>query len=151
MCSSDLSHEGCVDITPDTTAHVRGKFTGGGYANINRVTGNLSIVDPGTNEMKRRIELPYPINSGVVSTGGGVVVTAMLDGTVLVFDDTTWEELWSINVGTGFSAPPMTYAVDGRQYIAIASGISGVGKAKLSRSPEMRTRNQATLLWVFGL
>ena len=101
------SHEGCVDITPDTTAHVRGKFTGGGYANINRVTGNLSIVDPGTNEMKRRIELPYPINSGVVSTGGGVVVTAMLDGTVLVFDDTTWEELWSINVGTGFSSPPM--------------------------------------------
>jgi alcohol dehydrogenase (cytochrome c) len=130
---------------------VRGKFTGGGYANIDRVTGNLSVVDPATGELKTRKSLPYPINSGVVTTGGGLAVTAMLDGTVLAFDDTTWEELWSINVGTGFSAPPMTYAVDGKQYIAIASGISGVGKAKLVRSPEMKTRNQATVLWVFGL
>ena len=145
------SHEGCVDITPDATAHVRGKFAGGGYSNINRVTGNLSVADPATGELKLRKALPYPVNSGVLTTAGGIVVTAMLDGTILAYDDQTYEELWSINVGAGFSAPPMTYAVNGKQYIAIASGISGVGKAKLVRSPEMKTQNQATVLWVFGL
>ena len=115
------SHEGCVDITPDTTAHVRGKFAGGGYSNINRVTGNLSVADPATGELKLRKALPYPVNSGVLTTAGGIVVTAMLDGTILAYDDQTYEELWSINVGAGFSAPPMTYAVNGKQYIAIAS------------------------------
>ncbi len=145
------SHEGCVDVIPDTSAHVRGKFAGGGYANINRVTGNLSVVDPATGELKLRKALPYPVNSGVLTTGGGIVVTAMLDGTILAYDDQTYEELWSINVGAGFSAPPMTYAVNGKQYIAIASGSGGIAKAKLSRSPEMKTQNQATVLWVFGL
>jgi alcohol dehydrogenase (cytochrome c) len=56
-----------------------------------------------------------------------------------------------INVGTGFNAPPMIYAVDGRQYVAIASGLWRNAKNKLSRSPEMRTASQATVIWVFGL
>jgi alcohol dehydrogenase (cytochrome c) len=45
----------------------------------------------------------------------------------------------------------MTYAVDGKQYIAIASGLFRNAKNKLSRSPEMRTAAQATVIWVFGL
>jgi alcohol dehydrogenase (cytochrome c) len=78
-------------------------------------------------------------------------VTALLDGTILAFDDQTLEELWRINVGTGFNAPPMTYAVDGKQYIAIASGLFRNAKNKLARSPEMRGAAQATMIWVFGL
>ena len=63
-----------------------------------------------------RKELPYPDLSGVLTTAGGIVVTAMLDGTIVAFDDQTLDELWKINVGTGFVAPPMTYSV-GRQAI----------------------------------
>jgi alcohol dehydrogenase (cytochrome c) len=59
--------------------------------------------------------------------------------------------LWRVNVGTGFVAPPITYAVDGRQYIAIASGLSPVSRAKLAKSPEMRNQSNATMLFVFGL
>ena len=66
-------------------------------------------------------------------------------------DDQTLDELWKVNVGTGFVAPPMTFAVIDRQYIAIASGINPVGRAKLARSPEMRDRSNATMLFVFGL
>ena len=51
----------------------------------------------------------------------------------------------------GFNAPPMTYAVDGKQYIAVASGLFRNAKNKLSRSPEMRNAAQATVIWVFGL
>jgi alcohol dehydrogenase (cytochrome c) len=54
-------------------------------------------------------------------------------------------------VGSGFVAPPMTYAVDGKQYIAIASGIGPVAKAKLARSPELKNQPNATMLFVFGL
>jgi alcohol dehydrogenase (cytochrome c) len=54
-------------------------------------------------------------------------------------------------VGTGFVAPPMTYSVGGKQYIAIASGIGPVGRAKIARSPELKTQTNATMLFVFGL
>ena len=58
--------------------------------------------------------------------------SALLDGTVAAFDDTTLDELWKINVGSGFSAPPMTFEVNGKQYVAIASGPSG-GVAEQAR------------------
>ena len=45
----------------------------------------------------------------------------------------------------------MTYAVNGKQYIANASGIGPVGKAKIARSPELKTQTNATMLFVFGL
>jgi alcohol dehydrogenase (cytochrome c) len=86
-----------------------------------------------------------------LSTAGGIVVTALLDGTIVALDDQTLEELWKINVGSGFNAPPMTYAVDGKQYIAIASGLWRNAKNKLSKAPEMRGATHATMIWVFGL
>jgi len=144
-------NEGCADIKPDPTAHVRGKFGGGGYTNDARITSGLVVVDPHSGEVKMRKEHAYPNHSGVLTTAGGIVVTALLDGTVVAYDDQTLEELWKINLGTGFVAPPMTYAVNGKQYIAIASGIGNVAKAKLARSPEMKNQPNATMLFVFGL
>ena len=87
----------------------------------------------------------------MLSTAGGIVVTALLDGTVVALDDQTLEELWRINVGTGFNAPPMTYAVNGKQYIAIASGLFRNAKNKLSKAPEMKNQSNATMIFVFGL
>jgi alcohol dehydrogenase (cytochrome c) len=144
-------NEGCANITPDPTAHVRGKFGGGGYVNDARITSALTVVDPMSGELKMRKDFPYADHSGVLATAGGIVVTALLDGTIMAFDDQTLQELWRINVGTGFVAPPMTYAVDRKQYIAIASGIGPVAKAKLARSPEMKNQPNATMLFVFGL
>jgi alcohol dehydrogenase (cytochrome c) len=144
-------NEGCANIVPDSTAHVRGKFGGGGYVNEARITGSLAVVDPASGELKARKDLPYGNHAGVLTTAGGIVVTAMLDGTIVAYDDQTLDELWKINVGVGFVAPPMTFAVNGKQYIAIASGIGPVGKAKLARSPEMRNNSNATMLFVFGL
>jgi alcohol dehydrogenase (cytochrome c) len=145
------SVEGCSDITPDHSAHVKGKFAGGTYVNPERLTSSIVLVDPASGEQKARKDLPYPNSAGVLTTAGGIVVTALLDGTIVALDDQTLEELWKVNVGTGFNAPPMTYSVDGKQYIAIASGLWRNAKSKLARSPEMRTASQATLIWVFGM
>ncbi len=124
------------------------------------VTGGLVMFDPGSGEVKKRVDLPYPNAAGVLSTAGGLVVTAMIDGTILAYDDQTLDELWRVNVGSGFNAPPMTYAVNGKQYIAIASGLCCAGpgaapprntRSQLGRNPELRLQGNATMVYVFGL
>ena len=45
----------------------------------------------------------------------------------------------------------MTFEVNGKQYIAIASGASTASRAKLVNTPELRDQRQATILYVFGL
>jgi alcohol dehydrogenase (cytochrome c) len=145
------SVEGCSDITTDHERHVKGKFDGGGYVNRERSWSSVVALDPTTSEVKFRRELPYPIFGGTLSTAGGLVATGTIDGTLVIMDDQNLEELWKINLGTGFNAPPMTYAVDGKQYIAIASGLFRNARNKLARSTEMRNLSQATMIFVFGL
>ena len=146
------AQEGCSTVTPNYAQHVKGNFTGGatgGAGDPN--TSSVATLDPVSGAMKTRKSMPYPNFSGMLSTAGGVVVTALLDGTIVALDDETLEELWKVNVGTGFNAPPMTYAVDGKQYIAVASGLFGNARNQLARSPEMKNFSNATMIFVFGL
>ena len=76
---------------------------------------------------------------------------ALLDGTVAAYDDTTLDELWKINVGSGFSAPPMTFEVNGKQYVAIVSGPSPAARTRLVNTPELREQRNAVVLYVFAL
>ena len=137
-----------------------GRFTGGAAGESGPTTGSLLAIDPSSGEVKKRVDLPYPDAAGALTTAGGIVVTAMIDGTVLVYDDETLDELWRINVGSGFNAAPITYAVDGRQYFAIASGLCCDGRGaplprnsrgRVARTPELRLQGNATMVWVFGL
>jgi alcohol dehydrogenase (cytochrome c) len=143
--------EGCADITPDYAAHVPGKYAGGTTIDAERIISSVVAVDPATGERKGRAELPYPNFAGMLSTGGGLVMTALLDGTIVALDDATMKELWKVNVGVGFNAPPMSFAVNGKQYIAIASGLYRNAKGKLSRSPELKNLANQTMIFVFGL
>jgi alcohol dehydrogenase (cytochrome c) len=142
----------CSDVTIDTAKHSKDRgWNGGAYKTADRYESNLTAIDPVTGEIKKTVHLQYPNYSGTVSTGGGLVFLGLTDGTVAAFDDTTLEQLWKINVGSGFSAPPMTFEVGGKQYIAIASGPSVSAKAKLVNTPELKDQRQATVLYVFGL
>jgi alcohol dehydrogenase (cytochrome c) len=144
--------EGCATVTRDQTRHVRGKFDGGGFKDDGRLTSGLVVLDPTTSQIKARKNMPYPNSSGALATAGGIVVTALLDGTIMALDDETLEELWSINIGTGIDAPPMTYAVDGKQYIAVATGLTRNQVGKLANSPETKgMAKNATMIFVFGL
>jgi alcohol dehydrogenase (cytochrome c) len=141
----------CSDVTIDTAKHSKERGWNGGYKTSDRYESNLTAIDPVTGEIKKTMHLQYPNYSGTVSTGGGLVFLGLTDGTVAVFDDITLEQLWKINVGSGFSAPPMTFEVGGKQYIAIALGPSASAKAKLVNTPELKDQRQATVLYVFGL
>jgi len=125
--------------------------TGGGYKVDGRYESELTAVDPVTLEIKKSLHLAYPNYSGTLTTAGGLVFLALLDGTVAAFDDTTLDQLWKINVGSGFAAPPMTFEVDGKQYVALASGPSPASQSKLVLTPELKEQRNATVLYVFGL
>src|SRR5580704_4020715 len=110
----------CEDISIDTTKHSKEKgWNGGGFKTTERYESNLTAVDPVSGDIKKTVHLRYPNYSGALSTGGGLVFNALLDGTIAAFDDTTLHELWKFNTGSGISAPPMTFEVNGRQYVAI--------------------------------
>jgi alcohol dehydrogenase (cytochrome c) len=145
----------CEFVTndPDLVRREPGWFgrSGGGYKVVGRYESNLTAVDPVTLEIKKNVHLPYPNYSGALATAGGLVFLALMDGSVAAFDDTSLNQLWKINVGAGFGAPPMTFEVNGKQYIAIASGPSATSRTKLLATPELNDQRSATVLYVFGL
>jgi alcohol dehydrogenase (cytochrome c) len=126
-------------------------WAGGSFSTDERLESNLTAVDPLSQEIRKNVHLRYPNYSGTLATGGGLIFLGLLDGTVAAFDDTTLDELWKVNVGSGFSAPPMTFEVNGRQYVAIASGPSTPAKRRLINTPELKDQRNATVLYVFGL
>jgi len=142
----------CVTVTIDREKHNKEKGWNGGLSSTNeRWESNLTAADPITGEVKKNVHLPYPNYSGTLATGGGLVFLALLDGTIAAYDDTSLDELWKINVGSGFSAPPMTFEVNGKQYVAIVSGPSPVSRGRLGNTPELKDQRHALVLYVFGL
>jgi len=60
------------------------------------------------------------------------------------------QPLWSFNAGTGFTAPPITYSVNGKQYVAVLVGSRQTSQT-LAEFPELKTMSVASMLYVFGL
>lgn len=120
--------EGCSDLTADekdaedTTAGQL--FLGGGATNNGAQTGAIFGFDVASGKQVVKVDRPYPNYAGVLATPG-LVWTGELDGTFGAYDAKTLEQKWSINVGSAFKAPPISFAVDGKQYIAITGGSGG--------------------------
>ena len=90
--------------------------------------GSLKAWDP----VARKVvwEHKYPTfmdHSGVLSTGGGIVVQGSIDGHLRVFNDTTGDVIKDIDTGSALIAAPMTYTVGGVQYVAVLAGSGGGG------------------------
>ncbi|MCX8255006.1 Pyrrolo-quinoline quinone [Beijerinckiaceae bacterium RH AL1] len=65
---------------------------------------------------------PQPLVGGVLATAGGLVFTGEGDGDFDAFDAKTGQKLWHFVCGAGVNAPPITYSVAGKQYVAVAAG-----------------------------
>ena len=81
----------------------------------------------------------------LVATGGGLIFGGDSNGRFRAFDDETGEVLWEINLGSSVSGYPITYAVDGRQYVAV-----NTGAGSMNLTPELRP-SRGTDLFVFAL
>lgn len=142
----------CNEVTLDPTlSNKAGDWKGAKFRNIERNESDLIVADPFTGEVKRKVRVPYPNNSGALATAGGIVFTGYTDGTFVAYDDTTLDVLWKFNAGVGFNAPPMTFEVNGKQYVAILSGLSPITRRRHSHTPELREQRNQTMLFVFGL
>jgi quinohemoprotein ethanol dehydrogenase len=87
--------------------------------------GYLLAWDPVRQRAAWQIEQRYPWNGGVLSTAGNLVVEGLADGRFVIYRADTGEQLWEMPIQTGAEAGPISYAVDGEQYIAVAAGWSG--------------------------
>jgi alcohol dehydrogenase (cytochrome c) len=132
------------------TLKPRERFAGGGNKTSERLYGSLKAVDPTTGEIKANLRLDYPNYSGALATAGNLVFIGEPDGTLSAHDSKTLKEVWSFNVGTGINAPPISYSVNGKQYVAVLVG-SKQPAAVIANSPELKYTSTASMLYVFGL
>ncbi|MAP94829.1 MAG: PQQ-dependent dehydrogenase, methanol/ethanol family [Ponticaulis sp.] len=91
-----------------------------------RALGSLLAWDPVTQTERWRVEYPGLWNGGLLATGGGLVFQGNSIGDFKAFNAADGTELWSMPIQTGAIAAPMTFEVDGTQYVGILAGWGGV-------------------------
>ncbi|MBI1397809.1 MAG: PQQ-dependent dehydrogenase, methanol/ethanol family [Betaproteobacteria bacterium] len=117
-----------------------------------RIEGSVTAIDVSTGKVVAKHWTKYPQLGGLMSTAGGLVFAGYADGKVVALDDTTLEELWSFETGSAINAPPMSYAVDGKQYVAIEVGLGGAWPQWfVSATPELKAQVPSNVLYVFAL
>ncbi len=88
----------------------------------------LRAMDPLTGETKWAVEsLGWQDRHGVLATESGLLFHGSVGGQLYARDSDTGEALWSVDTGSSIMAAPMTYEVDGVQYVAVATGWGGGG------------------------
>jgi plastocyanin len=110
----------------DPLSGLRVNLGGGGVTTPigTKNSGTFTAIDASTNKIAWQKEMQYPIGtgSGSLTTAGGLIFHGEPDGNFVAFDAKTGDELWRFQTGFGADAPPMSYEVDGTQYVAIATG-----------------------------
>ena len=88
--------------------------------------------------------------TSLVTTGGGLVFGGDANGRFRALDQETGEVLWEINLGSSVTGFPITYAVDGRQYVVASTGTAGTASAHMRLTPELRP-SRGNNIFVFAL
>jgi PQQ-dependent dehydrogenase (methanol/ethanol family) len=120
----------CMDFEARDVAYVAGTpYIGGNAPEVagpGGYRGEFIAWDATTGRKVWGIKEPYPVWGGALATKGDVVFYGTLDGWFKAANARTGEVLWKFKVGSGVVGNPMTYlGPDGRQYVAIYSGIGG--------------------------
>ncbi|MEU5882436.1 PQQ-binding-like beta-propeller repeat protein [Spirillospora sp. NPDC047279] len=123
--------------------------TNGGRVNTARplgeyFSGGIVAVDPRTNRPVWRREGDWSLahGNGILSTAGRVMFQGRPDGVLIAMDDTDGRELWRWQCGAGVHTSPVTYEIDGEQYVAVLAGGNGLPYPDIPRGDH---------LWAFKL
>lgn len=85
--------------------------------------GTLTALDLGAGgRLRWQVKTGEPLVGGVLATAGGLVFSNVGGGVFAALDAGSGKQLWSYQCDAGVNAPPVTYTVDGRQYVAVAAG-----------------------------
>ncbi len=126
-------------------AHWNGAGANGQRAIGQYQTGGILAYDASTGEVRWRNHLGTDMShgQGPLTTASDLLFVGQIDGRLLAMDAVTGDVLWSFQTGSGIAAAPITYLVDGEQYVAIfAAG---------STNPYGGTVTQGDSLWAFKL
>lgn len=88
--------------------------------------GLLSAIDLQTGHLRWQHKTPDPLVGGVLATAGGLLFTGEGNGEFDAFDAVSGKLLWHFKSPAGVNAPPITYQIDGVQYVAVAAGGSQI-------------------------
>ena len=148
----------CMDLEGIQADYKRGAFYLGVNFDLNKVgpgghMGGLKAWNPVTQKEAWFNKDELPFSGGILSTAGGVVFQGDIKGWFKAVDAKTGKLLWKFNAGSGITAAPMTYTLDGKQYIAVVSGrtlsipafFGALGEKMVDASPE------GGALYVFSL
>ncbi len=150
------SNEWGMDIWNEPVSYKKGAaYLGSGFTIkpiFDDYIGSLKAIDPLTGEIKWEYKNDAPLWGGVMTTAGGLVFTGTPEGYIKAFDDETGDELWKFQTGSGVVSQPVTYDIDGTQYLAIVSGWGGAvplwgGEV----AKKVNYLNQGGSVWVFKL
>ncbi len=148
------SNEWGMDIWNEPITYKKGAaYLGAGFTIkplFEDYIGSLKAIDPVSGEVKWEYRNEAPLWSGVMTTAGGLVFTGTPEGDLKAFNDETGEELWSFQTGSGVVGQPITWEMDGEQFVAVASGWGGAvplwgGEV----AKKVNYLNQGGLVWVF--
>jgi alcohol dehydrogenase (cytochrome c) len=148
----------CMDLEGIQTDYKRGAFYLGVNFDLGKVgpgghMGGVKAWDPVKQQQVWFNKEDLPFNGGMMSTAGNLLFHGDIKGWFRAVDAKTGKELWKFNTGSGITAAPMTYTLDGKQYVAVVSGrtqsipafFGALGEKMVAASPEGGT------LYVFAL
>ena len=147
--------ESCNRITVEEATPEKLKprefWTGGGPSQPVRITGSVTAIDVTKGKIASKLETPFPNLGGMLATPD-LVFTGQPSGEVMALDAKSLQKLWEFNTGGGLNAPPVTFSVDGKQYIAILVGLGGAwDKWFIDSTPELKKMQPGSMLYVFAL
>ncbi|MCT4577608.1 PQQ-dependent methanol/ethanol family dehydrogenase [Donghicola sp.] len=150
------SNEWGMDIWNEPVTYKKGAaYLGSGFTikpNYEDHIGSLKAIDPDTGEWVWEYKNDAPLWGGVMTTAGGLVFFGTPEGKFIALDDATGEELWSFQTGSGIVGQPVTWEMDGEQYVSVVSGWGGAvplwgGEV----AKKVNYLNQGGMVWTFKL
>ena len=150
-------HQLCVDMVGREVQRVEGEGGYGGESRVypmpgvNGMLGRLAAWDVGGMHEKWAVKQRAMFLTGALTTGGGLVFIGDVDRWFKAFDVETGKELWRTRLGAALHGYPVSYAVDGRQYIAVQSGMGVFKLLTAQQSPEIYQPNGGNEIYVFEL
>jgi alcohol dehydrogenase (cytochrome c) len=150
--------ESCMDLTPVPLDQRGALSTGVRFSIRPRLDsdgrfGRIQAIDLDTRETLWTARQRAPQTSGVLATAGGLVFAGALDRWFTAYDDATGDTLWRARLSDVPSAAPISYAVNGRQYVAM---VVGYGSAQSITFPMLTPEidlpiTRSSAIWVFAL